>query len=66
MTNTSGNKMRDNNKYDANLNDNTRNYGKKYATTTQYQTPRTSDDNAMDASMKLDQAKDSRTECYDS
>ena len=58
--------MRDNNKYDANLNDNTRNYGKKYATTTQYQTPSTSDDNAKGASMELDKENDSRTKCYDS
>ena len=58
--------MRDNNKYDANFNNNTRNYGKKYATTTQYQTPSTSDDNAKDASMESEQAKDSGTECYDS
>ena len=58
--------MRDNTMYDGSLNDNTRNYGKKYATTTQYQTPSTSDNNAKDASMELDQAKDSGTECFDS
>ena len=58
--------MRDNTMYDGNLNDNTRNYGKKYATTTQYQTPSTSDDNAKDASMELDQENNSGTECYDS
>ena len=58
--------MRDNTMYDGNLNDNTRNYRKKYATTTQYQNPCTSDDNAKDASMESDQAKDLETKCYDS
>ena len=58
--------MRDNNMYDGNLNDNNRNCGKKYATTTQHQTPSTSDDNAKDASMELVKENGSGTDCYDS